>query len=114
MRIKIGGRVRAVYSTAVMAKKIKRSQTTIRRWEREKILPAAIFRDGQGRRYYLTEEIEVLADLVAEFDMQKTRKTLQKKFTKRIIEEWSRIRGKQAKPITRTRGKKTNGTIELW
>lgn len=114
MRIKIGGSVRTVHSTSTMAKKIGKSTSTIRRWERAELIPAAIFRDDLGRRYYLTEEIEVLADLVVEFGMQTSGKAPQKEFTKRVIEEWSRCRGKRARTIDKTGRKKANGIVELW
>jgi len=114
MRIKIGGGVRTVHSTAIMAKKINKSTSTIRRWERAEIIPAAVFRDDLGRRYYLTEEIEVLADLIIEFGMETSGKAPKKEFTKRVIEEWSRCRGKRARTIDKTGSRKTNGIVELW
>ena len=117
MRIKIGGRVRPVHTTAFMGKKIKKSTATIRRWENGKVIPTAIYRDKLGRRYYLTEEIEILKDLIKEFALQKRGKAPPKEFTQRVVEEWSKCRGKQARTIRTIRTpkrKKTDTYIELW
>lgn len=114
MRIKIGGRVRTVHTTVFVGKRIKKSSSTIRRWENDKVIPAAVFRDKCGRRYYLTEEIEVLKDLIKEFGLQKKGKAPPKLFTKRVIEEWSRCRGEPARTARKLRRKKATTTIELW
>lgn len=114
MRIKIGGVVRTVHSTSVMAKKIGKSTATIRRWEKDEIIPTPVFRDALGRRYYFVEEIEVLVDLLEEFSLQGSGRKPKPEFTRRLIVEWSRCRGQRAKTASKVGSDKSSGVVDLW
>lgn len=88
MKTKVGGRMRTVFSMPKMERLTNKSSATIRRWERTGIIPRATYRDAQGRRYYLMEEIESLADLIIDYGLEGTGKKPPKEFIRAVKESW--------------------------
>ena len=80
--------MRTVFPITKMEQETGKSNYTLRRWEREKIIPKATFRDRQGRRYYLKEEMEFLALMIKRHGLEKRGRQIPVKFTSDVKDQW--------------------------
>jgi hypothetical protein len=63
MIITVNGKQYNAYHISVLANRLKRSVQTLRKWEKDGILPPT-FRDSVGRRVYTTAQIDGVSDIV--------------------------------------------------
>ena len=92
MKAYVGHRMRTVFPITQMEIETGKSNDTLRRWERNGVIPKATHRDRQGRRYYLKEEIEVLAQLIKKHELNKQGRAITAAFKKDVRETWRRYR----------------------
>ena len=68
--VKFGETYLRVYSIGHLAMALDRSAATIRRWQRNKVIPRPIIATRDGARWYLKEEIVVYSRLVKTYDVR--------------------------------------------
>jgi hypothetical protein len=66
----IGGIVRPMYTTGDLARSLDRQDQTIRKWERQGIIPKTPFRSKTNRRLYTDEQIQAIVDCVEKHRLQ--------------------------------------------
>jgi len=59
-----------VYSIGYLAMALDRSTHTIRRWERNKLIPKPLVHTQDGARWYLKEEIDKYSKLAKQYNVQ--------------------------------------------
>ena len=90
--VHFGGVDIEVLSIGRVAARIGRSSKTLRRWEKLGFIPAPSFVGRGKRRYYTSEEIEVLARLMQECGMLKGRDVVGTGFKEKATAEFMRLR----------------------
>jgi MerR family regulatory protein len=66
----INGRETELFTIGELAEQLDRQRQTIRKWEREGIIPAATFRSKAGRRLYTRPQITAIVDTVNNFELK--------------------------------------------
>jgi hypothetical protein len=59
-----------LYAIGYLAKALDRSTATVRRWQRQGIIPPPSIATGDGARWYLKEEVEMYSRLAKQYDLQ--------------------------------------------
>jgi len=73
-----------LYSVKEVATLCKRGSQTIRKWEKERIIPPATIRDDKGWRWYTEKQAKGLAELVKKYVKQGV--SLPEEFKKEVWE----------------------------
>lgn len=66
----IDGKVRTLYTVGEFATAVGKKAVTIRKWERDGIIPKASFRDDSNRRLYSESQIREMRELVSKYITQ--------------------------------------------
>jgi len=66
----INGVETELFTIGELADQLDRQRQTIRKWEREGIIPAATFRSKSGRRLYTRKQINAIVDTVNAFELK--------------------------------------------
>jgi hypothetical protein len=56
-----------MYSTGALAHSLSRSSQTVRLWEKNGVLPTAMYRDDRGRRMYTQDQVEMVVGVFEKF-----------------------------------------------
>lgn len=93
------GELTEFFTLGMLAKALNRKPGTIRKWERERIIPRATIVKGSSdprgvRRLYTRAQIEGLIEIAKEegiFDPQSKRSITNTQFTTKAVELWQRL-----------------------
>lgn len=86
--IRLGDREIQVFAASVLGKVIKKSNCTLRQWEKGGFIPKPILRlDNTQLRWYTREEIEIYKRLVEEEQIKKGNNFAKTNFKTRIFGE---------------------------
>ena len=75
------GEVIDLYPIGVLAKALDRTALTIRRWEREGIIPDTFFVNSRGHRMYSQEQIDIIVQCANEAQIKKGYSILSTEFS---------------------------------
>lgn len=59
-----------LFTIGELADQLDRQRQTIRKWEKQGIIPAATFRSKSGRRLYTTKQIDAIVNTVNQFELK--------------------------------------------
>lgn len=88
------GDIETMYPISRLAEEMGRGTPTIRKWEIGGIIPKAIFRDKNGRRYYTEEQIQTILDVAQKCNVRQGYSICNTGFPKRVFEAWDSINAK--------------------
>lgn len=66
----IGGEKRTMFTTGDLARRLDRQDQTIRKWERQGIIPKTPFRSKTNRRLYTEEQVMAIVDCVEKYKLK--------------------------------------------
>lgn len=84
----ISGAKVVLFPISELAKALGRTTQTVRKWETNKVIPKAVFRDSSKRRLYSKEQIELIVVIADEEDIRQGFNLENSNFTKRIFDSW--------------------------
>ncbi len=61
------------YTIGEVARRVNRSHLTIRKWERDGVIPPATFRTESNRRLYSEKQVMLLESLIKKYKMRQGR-----------------------------------------
>lgn len=85
----INGKEVELFTIGELADRLDRQRQTIRKWEREGIIPAATFRSKAGRRLYTSEQINAIIKVVEKYDL-KQGMAIPPEFKREVKEEFDK------------------------
>lgn len=59
-----------LFTIGELADQLDRQRQTIRKWEKQGIIPAATFRSKSGRRLYTARQIEAIVNTVNQYELK--------------------------------------------
>lgn len=86
----IRGEETVLYTIGELADQLDRQRQTIRKWEREGIIPAATFRSKSGRRLYTQAQVDAIVNTVDKFDL-KQGMAIPAEFKREVHENFARV-----------------------
>lgn len=66
----INGKEFELYTIGELADRLDRQRQTLRKWEREGIIPQAQYRSKTGRRLYSKEQIQAVVEIVDKYNLK--------------------------------------------
>lgn len=78
-----------LYTIGELAVQLDRQRQTIRKWERDGIIPAATFRSKSGRRLYTKKQIDAIVRTVNKFGL-KQGMAISQEFKEAVREEFEK------------------------
>lgn len=89
--VTINGKEYEVFQIGVLARNLGRSTQTVRKWERDGIIPIAL-RDPTGRRVYLKEHIDAIVRCANECKLRPGDSLRESGFPEKVEEAFEHIR----------------------
>ena len=83
-----------MFSIGVLAFRMGRCTTVIRRWEIQGVIPPTCFFDSQGCRMYSLEQINLLVDTATECKLVQGKPISRTTFPKKVFERWKPLMDK--------------------
>ena len=83
----IGGEETELFTIGELADQLDRQRQTVRKWEREGIIPAASFRSKAGRRLYTREQVTAIVSAVDKWEL-KQGMAIPKEFVEEVHENF--------------------------
>jgi hypothetical protein len=59
-----------MFTIGELAKRLDRQRQTLRKWEKQGIIPQAIYRSGADRRLYTKNQIEAIVNCVMKYEIK--------------------------------------------
>lgn len=100
----LNGEKVTMYSIGEIARRLGRDPQTIRKWERDGVIPVAMFRDVKNRRMYTQEQIEAIVKIAKEEGILVCNDFSETKFTERVYKEFEKINSRMEKGGGKKRG----------
>lgn len=66
----IDGKTLELFTIGELASRLDRQRQTLRKWERDGVIPQAVFRSGSNRRLYTRNQIEVIVRCVKKYNIK--------------------------------------------
>jgi hypothetical protein len=66
----VGGKDLKLYTIGHLCERLERENQTIRKWEKDGLIPPAQYRSKTGKRLYTKEQIEAIAGVVEKFNLR--------------------------------------------
>lgn len=78
-----------LYTIGELAEQLDRQRQTIRKWEKDGIIPPATYRSKSGRRLYTEKQIKAIVDMVNAFEL-KQGMAIPKEFKEKVREAFAK------------------------
>ena len=88
-----------MYSIRFLAKSIRRSAWTLRRWERQQIIPKPVLKVGNDMRWYTPEEVDAYTAVFDTEDLRQGKSFDSTQFTARLFAEVAVVKKHYAKML---------------